>query len=653
MQKFINKIKKSNKVYLGILIITLLSYLIGYIIFVKNIAVLTGIETLVRVILIILFGIWFLVWLVMGLIYIFNKKYSSFIIMIVFTLLFNGIFFVAGYYIDTIYKSIDNISKDTVNYTTYLISMKDTEFNENSKIGIISDTNNIEGNTLAKDLISEKNLTNKLYQYDDFYIMLDDLYSGKIDACFVSSNYTILFATEEKYQNIKDDTKVIYQYSKEMKNQDNIVYTNKKLTEPFTILVMGVDSEINGLNANGAFNGDTLMMVTFNPKTLSASMFSVPRDLYVPISCRNNALAKINSSAAYGTNCVINTMKQLTDIDIDYYVKMNFKGVVDLVEALGGVTVNVEEPWSWYNAGVNYNGKVCEQNSNREFGDKIVCMDPGLQVLNGEQALAYARNRHQYLGSDLDRIRHQQDVIEAVIEKAKTLRNFDDFKKVLDAVSKNMDTNMTTDQILSLYDVGKSFLVNTINGSDVKFSIYKTSLETYSLPVYLGYSTTSALGYYKKSLEDIKTMMKTNLGLIEKIPNKTFSVDYNDDYTVKYYGKKLYGDKSVATMPSLIGSSLDYATNWATSNGVSLSKIEVYEGDEHFNYLYGDGIVADQSIHVNSVIGIGTNLTIYVNKRPTSTSIADNNNNQSNTENNNSEEKPTRNENDTVIENEE
>lgn len=647
MQKFINKIKKSNKVYLVILIVTLITYLIGYFIFVKNIAVLTGIETLVRVILIILFGIWFLVWLVMGLIYVFNKKYSSFIIMIIFTLLFNGIFFIAGYYIDTIYHSIDNISKDTVNYTSYLISMKDTEFKEDSKIGIISDTNNIEGNTLAKELITEKNLNNKLYQYDDFYIMLNDLYSGKIDACFVSSNYAILFASEEKYQNIKDDTKIIYQYSKEMKNQDNVVYTNKKLTEPFTVLVMGVDSEINGLNANGAFNGDTLMMITFNPKTLSASMFSVPRDLYVPISCRNNALSKINSSAAYGTNCVINTMKQLTDINIDYYVKMNFKGVVDLVEALGGITVNVEEPWSWYNAGVNYNGKVCEQNSNREFGNKVICMDPGVQVLNGEQALAYARNRHQYLGSDLDRIRHQQDVIEAMIEKAKTLRSFDDFKKVLDAVSKNMDTNMTTDQILSLYDVGKSFLVNAINGSDVKFSIYKTSLETYSLPVFLGYSTTSALGYYKNSLEDIKTMMKTNLGLIEKIPNKTFSVDYNDDYTIRYYGKKLYGDKSVATMPTLIGKSVDYATSWAVSNGVNLNKIEVYEGDEHFNYLYGDGIVADQSIHVDSVIGTGTNLTIYVNRR------ASNPSNAVSDENNSLEEKPTRNENDTVIENEE
>lgn len=651
MNKFIKRLKNSNKVYLSILIITLITYLIGYIIFVKNIAVLTGIETLVRLILIVLFGIWFLVWLVMGLVYVFNKKYSSFIIMIIFTLLFNGIFFVAGYYIDTIYKEIDSISKDTINYTTYLINMKDTEFNSDSKIGIISDTTNIEGNILAKELINKDNLPNKLYQYDDFYVMLDDLYSGKIDACFVSSNYTILFAVEEKYQNIKDDTKVVLQYSKEMKNQDNISYTNKKLTEPFTVLVMGVDSEANGLNANGAFNGDTLMMITFNPKTLSASMFSVPRDLYVPISCRNNALAKINSSAAYGTKCVINTMKQLTDIDIDYYVKMNFKGVVDLVEALGGIDINVEEPWSWYNAGVNYGGKVCEQNSNREFGDKIVCMDPGFQTLNGEQALAYARNRHQYLGSDLDRIRHQQDVVEAIVEKAKTLRSFDDFKNVLNAVQKNMDTNMTTDQILSLYDVGKSILVNTLNGNEVKFSIYKTTLETYSLPVFLGYSTTSALGYYKDSLEDIKKMMKTNLELLEKIPNKTFSIDYNENYTLKFYGKKIYGAKSVATMPNLIGSSKDYVSNWAVSNGINLTTIEVYEGDEHFNYLYADGIVADQSIHVNSVIDTGTNLTVYINKRATNQDNNNQTNNNGSTEN--SPNVPEHNENDTVIDNEE
>lgn len=640
MKSFINNLKKSNKVYLVVLLISLCSYLVGYVIFIKNIAVLTGIETLIRLILIILFGLWFLVWLIMGLVYLFNKKYSNFIIMIVFTIIFNVIFFVAGYYIDAVYKEIDGMSKDTLNYTSYLISMKDTSFNSDSKVGIISDSNNIEGNVLAKELINKDKLANKLYQYDDFYAMLSDLYSGKIDACFVSSNYTILFSSEEAYQNIKDDTKVISSFSKEMKNQDNVVYSNKKLTEPFTILVMGVDSEVNGLNANGAFNGDTLMLVTFNPKTLSASMFSIPRDEYVPISCRNGALAKINSAAAYGTNCVLNTVKNLTDVDIDYYVKMNFKGVVDLVEALGGITVDVEKPWSNWNAGVNYNGRVCEQNSNREFGDKVICMDPGVQVLNGEQALAYSRNRHQYIGSDLDRIRHQQDVVEAIIEKAKTLRSFDDFKNVLNAVQKNMDTNLTTEQILSLYEVGKSFLVNSLNGNDVKFSIYKTTLETYSLPVYLGYSTTSALGYYKDSLEDIKKMMKTNLGLIEKNPNKTFSVDYNEEYTTKYYGKKLYGEKSVATMPNLIGSGIDYVRSWADNNGVKLTVVEVYDGDEHFNYLYGDNIVADQSIHINTVINSSTNLTVYVNKR---SSLINNDDNTL----------PERNQNDTVIDNEE
>ena len=89
-------------------------------------------------------------------------------------------------------------------------------------------------------------------------------------------------------------------------------------------------------------------------------------------------------------------------------------------------------------------------------------------------------------------------------------------------------------------------------------------------------------------------MMKTNLELLEKVPNKTFSIDYNEDYTLKFYGKKLYGNKSVATMPSLIGSTAEYASSWAVSNGINLTKVEVYEGDEHFNYLYGDGIVADQ-----------------------------------------------------------
>ena len=613
MKSFIKKLKNTNKIYLSLFVISIIIYLIGYVIFFINIIHLSGIETLIRVIILLLFIIWFVFWIMYGLIKLFTRKTGSFIVILIFTLLFSFMFYFGSYYIDVIYTEIQNISKDMILYKTNLITLSNAEFNSDSKIGIINDTTNIEANVLAKKLLEQEKMDNKIVQYEDFYIMLDDLYKGKIDACFVSNNYIVLFSGEEKYANIETETKVIKTYEELMENQDNVSFTNKKLTEPFTVLVMGVDSESDGLNANQAFNGDTLMFVTFNPNTLTASMFSIPRDSYVPISCRNDKLAKINSSAAYGTSCVINTVKNLVDIDIDYYVKINFKGVVDLVDALGGITVNVEEPYFHTNNGIDYHGQVCEQNSDREFGNKIVCMDPGLQRLNGEQALAYSRNRHQYLGSDLDRIRHQQDVVAAIVEEAKKLNSFDEFKNILNAVQKNIDTNMTTEQILSLYSVAKSVLMQALNNESINISINKTYLETYSLPVYLGNSTTSALGYYKSSLEEIIKMMKINLELEEAVPNKTFSIDVNEEYITRLYGQSLKTGKSVETMPDLIGKSIEEVRTWAKNNNVNLSVVETYPGDEYFNYLYNIDVVTNQSIHVNTVITTNTNLTVYVN----------------------------------------
>ena len=308
---------------------------------------------------------------------------------------------------------------------------------------MIKDKKDIEGNILAQELIKKEKLTNKIKYYDDYYEMLSALYNGDIKAIFVSSNYAILFSAEEAFANIADDTEVLYEFSKEMPNEDINIASNKKLNEPFSILIMGVDSEKEGLNANAAFNGDTLMLITFNPNTLNATMFSIPRDTYVPIACRNNAYNKINSSAAYGTNCVLNTVQNLTDIKIDYYVKINFKGVVDLVNAVGGVEVEVGKDF-------------CEQDSNRnhEKGHEI-CLKKGKQTLNGEQALAFSRHRKTLPRGDIDRAQNQQLVVEALAQKMLKLKNYNDFKKVLESITKNIATNMNKNSILSLYDVLK------------------------------------------------------------------------------------------------------------------------------------------------------------------------------------------------------
>ena len=602
MKILINKLKKVNKIKIILFFISLISYTVAYILLSKSLLQLSGIETVIRSILIILFFIYLIFYLLSSLINLITKKNIKYYIFLIITIILTVIFFFISYYINTIYNSLSNLNKDTITYTTNLITLNDNKFNKDSNIGMINNEDDIEGYILANKLIKKENLKNDITLYDDYYKMLRDLYNQDIDAIFVSGNYKVLFNKEEPYTNIATDTKIIYKYSEELKNQDNLSSSNKKLTEPFTVLLMGVDSELNGLNANQAFNGDTLMLITFNPKTLTASMFSIPRDLYVPIACNNDKLSKINSSAAYGTKCVIDTITNLTDINIDYYVKINFKGVVSLVDALGGITVDVPIDF-------------CEQNSNREFGDATICLKKGVQTLNGEEALALARHRKTLPRGDIDRIANQQKIIEALINKVKNIRSFQEFENILNSVSNNTATNMTTNQILSFYNVGKDILINTLSGEDINFDIKKTYLEYYDLPVYLPYSgiTTSALGYYQESLDEIITMMKVNLNLIEETPNKTFKIDYNEDYTTKVYGKKLYGGEKIKTMTNLIGKTKEEAINYANEVNINIEFVEVDQNSEYYNPYVANNKIAAQSIHENALLVNYNELTIYIN----------------------------------------
>ena len=475
MNKFFRKLKKSNRICRYIYYFISIVYIVSLFFFIKNLLSLAGIETILRIVFIIFFILYIILYCFWNLLNLLRRKYKALIITSIISFIFIIIFCVGSYYINMVYKNIDNITESKkLMYTTYLISLKDTDFDNDSNIGILDDENKIEWNVLAQKLYSEEKLANSITDYNDYNVMLRDLYNEEIDAIFVPGNYVTLFSSEEEYQNIASETKILYEYSEEMDNQDLILASNKDFNEPLTFLLMGVDSETPGLNANAAFNGDTLMLISFNPTTLTATMVSIPRDTYVPIACNNNRYAKINSSAAYGTSCVIDTVSNFLDVEIDYYVKINFKGVVDLVEALKGIEVDVEAPT--YNADA-YDGMMCEQNSDRLFGDHLVCIEPGLQTLNGEQALAYARNRHLYIGSDLDRIRHQQQVVEAIANKALQFSSISDLKDILDAISNNVATNMDTNTILSGYNVIKNMVSNVLGGEDL-LDIKKAYLET-------------------------------------------------------------------------------------------------------------------------------------------------------------------------------
>lgn len=637
MNKMIKKLKRSNKALRLIYYLTNITYLIGLILFIKSILSLTGVETLLRIVVIVLFVLYLLFYSFWNLLNLLQRKYKGLIITTLISILLTVIFFVGSYYINYIYKNLDGMQEnEKIIYTTYLITLKDSSFSEESKIGIINKTIDNDNHELSTKLYKNKKLDNDTTEYTDYIKMIGDLYNGNIEAIFVPGNYVTLFKNEDGFENIASDTKVIYEYSEKMQNEDLNLVSNKDFNEPLTFLFLGVDSEGDGLNANAAFNGDTLMLMSFNPKTLDAILLSIPRDTYVPIACNHNNYAKINSSAAYGTSCVISTINNLLDINIDYYVKINFKGVVDLVEAVGGVEVNVEAPS--YMAD-KYGGKVCEQNSDRKFGDKLVCMNPGMQTLNGEQALAYARCRHMYIGSDLDRVKHQQQVVEALANKAMHFSSIKEFQDILNAVSKNIATNMDTDTILSGYNVAKNVLGNKLSGKD-SINIEKATLETYSLNVYVPSQgrNTSAQGYYKDSLLDIQKSFNVILGKEKKELIKTFNFSVNETYEKSAPGKGKRTGASGELLPSFVGKTVSEVESFGSSHNIKINVRYVDSGSEYYNNDVAVGLVGNQSVHKDVLLSSVSEITIYVvNSKETNNNVSENKSDNSSKSNDNKE----------------
>ena len=548
MKVFFSKLKKANLIMKIFYFLSLILYWVAYGFFARSLLSLVGIETVTRVIVLIIAAIFGIFYTIFGLVKMFQNKKVSFIILTIFTLLFAGVLGFGSYFIDKIYNKIENFTaKETSTYTTAIVTLSATEFSSESKIGMITDEEDRTGYILPMEMIAKENINNTIEYYDNTTELLNALYAGEVDAIFINKDYVTLYSSDEKYTNIGSETKIIKEYSKEMKTEESeLLVSTKSLTEPFTVLVMGVDSESkNGLDANAAFNGDTLILITFNPKTLSATMFSIPRDLYVPIynsSGRNIGLNKINSSAAYGTASTVNTIENLTDIEIDYFVKVNFQGVIDLVNALGGIDVDVEPPN--YSAYINKygEGRLCESGADRTYTN-MVCMNTGWQHLNGEQALAYARNRHGYLESDIARNRHQQQIIEAIAKKLVQTSSFSDFENLLDTISNNIATNMQTSQILSFYQSLKGMLMRALNGDNF-IEIKKMQLSYFS---FNNIYRLSCLGYYQGSLDAITNAMKENLEIIQAETIKTFSYDYSVDYEQdsEIIGKGIYSGGKV------------------------------------------------------------------------------------------------------------
>jgi LCP family protein required for cell wall assembly len=219
-----------------------------------------------------------------------------------------------------------------------------------------------------------------------------------------------------------------------------------------TILLMGIDENEKRKEREVA-RTDALILATLNKDDKSVKLLSIPRDslVYIPYVGYED---KINHAHAFGgTSATIDTVENLLDIPVDYYAKLNFGAFVEVVDAIGGI--DIEVPY-----------EIQESNSH-DKRDAIHLL-PGKQLLGGEEALALSRTRKQ--DSDVERGKRQLEVIDAIINKSTSLSNIFKYDDVIEAIGNNMSTNMTFTEM-------KSFFSYATHGS--KLDVEKMTLEGY------------------------------------------------------------------------------------------------------------------------------------------------------------------------------
>jgi LCP family protein required for cell wall assembly len=203
-----------------------------------------------------------------------------------------------------------------------------------------------------------------------------------------------------------------------------------KNLEPISILLLGDDHRTIGEPGE---NTDTMIVITINPKTKTTKMLSIPRDTRTKLIDKQDPskdrIDKINAAMDYGgMEMVIDTVENFLNIPIDYYIDVNFQGFQDIVNAVGGIDVNNQYP----------------------FELDGVTLEKGPQHLNGRQALEYARMRHQDPRGDFGRQDRQREVISKVLNKAKSMSILANYNKVLNALSSNVTTNLTLDDMIAM-----------------------------------------------------------------------------------------------------------------------------------------------------------------------------------------------------------
>ena len=279
--------------------------------------------------------------------------------------------------------------------------------------------------------IEELKEKQKIYneEYESILELVTNLLEKKVQAILINENYIDII--DETTKDFKDKIKVIDTLSiKSIKEKKELEKELKKLGN-FNIYISGIDTygEISTVSRS-----DVNIIATIDMKNNKILLTNTPRDYYVQLHGTTGTKDKLTHAGVYGIDMSMQTLEDLYNTKIDYYVRVNFNSLIKLVDAIGGVDI--------------YSDAAFTPNAN-----KRVYINYGWNHLNGTEALAYARERYAYMEGDRHRGQNQQQVIEAIIKKVTESNDINTYLNLLSTLENSFQTNIDKKMINSFINL--------------------------------------------------------------------------------------------------------------------------------------------------------------------------------------------------------
>ena len=382
------------------------------------------------------------------------------------------------YYLNKTRSFIDNITiinEEVTNY--YIVVLKESKYQETSDL--YEQTLAYFDNTDKKVLDSLK-LELTYSTTSDTNILKNKLYNNEVEAILISD--IVKNKIEDDDETFSNKIKILETISIKNKIEDITKKVSIKNT-PFNVLISGIDAYGN---INQTSRNDVNIIATINPNTNEIILTSIPRDYYVQLHGTTGYKDKLTHASYYGINTQIQTIEDIFDIDINYYVKVNFTTVIELVDELGGIDIYADQA---VNLGNNCKIKM------------------GYNTVNGTCALAFSRERYSYIDGDRHRGRNQQEVIKAIFNKvSNTSTLLSEYTNILNVLDGKFATNMDMNEVLNLMKYEINDLKN-YHIESLQVDGYGSMGETYSYP----YQKLWIMIPYQDTIENAKTYIKKSL----------------------------------------------------------------------------------------------------------------------------------------------